>query len=501
MTFLKLRNIYIVFFLACLFFTSMGLYAQQSDVFMPEEVFDVEPVENEYQNGSAKVKNVNVDAEFMYGQYNNISSNLSILQSLDGFAYQLNTDYKRSNDFGYENSSYYDNAIELTGQKELFGKWTFSPLVDVRNESHGMFSNPTYSREEKDRLIVLLKNEYMLAPVRWRFNVGGTQYIHRLVGADTVDAGFSKFNEELEWERVFSASQKLSLRHYSCQYLYRTGDPAPDDYHMINELVWSLKLFEYLKISLSPMAMWNKDNEWKPGGRVNLDSDNLKYFTLGLSYSHELLPFQPENLYYDQRYILPDNTLPPQLTDKVEVNGTFLIQRKPTGNFYFNSFKIKTKNTYEDNDNFYNYEQAPGNVLTAGVTDSLFFSSSNEFIFDIVCYSYKFSLNIGYIFSNYRSDERITYRPGHQVAGSLAVSSDSFSLIWENNYGSSVYINTVNNEKLKGALLGSLGFQVKVVETIFLNLKMNNLYDTQYSYRDGYPEPGFTILGGLHIII
>ncbi|MCL1912120.1 MAG: hypothetical protein FWG13_07935, partial [Leptospirales bacterium] len=125
--------------------------------------------------------NTNIDAEFMYGQYNNISSNFSIIQGFDSLAYQLNANYKRSNDFGgYKNSSFYDNAIELTGQTDFFDVWTFIPLVDVRNESHGMFSNNIYSREEKDRLTILFKNEYKPTPTRWQFNIGGTQYIHRL---------------------------------------------------------------------------------------------------------------------------------------------------------------------------------------------------------------------------------------------------------------------------------------------------------------------------------
>lgn len=503
------RQIFLAAFFSaffCVFVT--GLYAQYDAVYdvhdenVPsEEVFNIEPEDNESVNDSAKFKNVNVDAEFMYGQYNNISSNLSILQSLEGFTYRLNSDYKRSNDFGYENSSYYDNAIELNAQTELFEKWTFSPLVDVRNESHGMFSNPVYSREEKDRLIVLFKGEYKPLPVRWRLNLGGTQYIHRLVGQETADAKFSKFNEELEWEHVFSASQKLSLRHYSCQYYYRAGSTASDDYHMVNELTWNVRLFEYMKLSLSPMAIWNKDDEWVPSGKVQLDSDNLTYFTMGISYTHELLPFQPENLYYDQRYILPDNTLPPQLVDRIEGNITFSMQNKPSGDFYLRTVKVKSKGMYEYCDNFYNYKQASHNVLTGGVIESSSFHLSSELSFDMAFYSYGLMINTGYAFSKYDSDENITYRPQHQITSSLAVSSNNFSITWGNDYNSSVYIDTERNEKLKGAILGSLGLQAKVAEAIFLNLKVNNLYDAQYSYRDGYPEPGLTILAGLHIVI
>ena len=475
-----------------IFFLELGgfLYAQDDVLFDSEE--------NELK--TTKLMNTNIDAEFMYGQYNNISSNFSIIQEFDSFAYQLNGDYKRSNDFGgHENSSFYDNAIDLTGQTELFGVWTFIPLVDVRNESHGMFSNNTYSREEKDRLTVLLKNEYKPTPTRWQLNMGGIQYIHRLVGSNAVEGEFNKFNEELEWERVFSASQKLALRHYSCQYFYLSN---PDDFHMVNELMWSIKLFEYLKLTLSPMAMWNKDEKWEPGGRVQLDSDALRVTTLGISVSHELLPFRPEELYYEQRYVRPDTVLPPQKVNKGEFNGTVLIQRKSESGFYLKSFKLKASAAYEDNNNFYNYMQAPfGNVIMPEIVHTKSVISSNEGGANFVLHSFVISINLGYTYSKYISDEFITFRPMHKVTSSFSLNTDNWSITWGNDYSSSVYVDTANDDKISGALVGSLGLSLKVVESTFLNVKMNNLYNEHYSYRDGYPEPGFTIIGGLRILI
>jgi len=483
----------LLFVPAFIFFLRIGafLYAQDDFLFESEES----------ASRPTKFTNTNIDAEFMYGQYNNISSNFSIIQGFDSFAYQLNTDYKRSNDFGgYKNSSFYDNAIELTGQTELFGAWTFIPLVDVRNESHGMFSNSTYSREEKDRLTVLFKNEYKPTPTRWQLNIGGVQYIHRLVGANAVEGEFSKFDEELEWERVFSASQKIALRHYSCQYFYLYDS---DDFHMVNELMWSIKLFEYLKLTLSPMAMWNRDEGWVPGGRVQLDSDAFRVMSLGLSFSHELLPFRPEELYYEQKYVKPNIVLPPQKVNKGEFNGMFLIQRRSESGFYLKSFKFKAKVTYEDNNNFYNYVQdlSGGDVIMPEIIHTKSVLSNNEGSVNFVLYSFVVSLSLGYIYGKYMSDEFITYRPMHRVTSSLSLNFDKWNITWDNNYSSSVYVDTARNDKLSGALIGSLALSVKVVESTFLNIKMNNLYNEHYSYRDGYPEPGFTIIGGLRILL
>ncbi|HNW29438.1 MAG TPA: hypothetical protein PKN50_13255, partial [Spirochaetota bacterium] len=94
--------------------------------------------------------NFNIDALVLYGQYNRILWLGSLTQSFDSFTYQLNSNFSRSNDFGYHNSSYYDNGIGFTGEADITEKWKMTPEVEVGNESHGMFSNPFYSREEKD---------------------------------------------------------------------------------------------------------------------------------------------------------------------------------------------------------------------------------------------------------------------------------------------------------------------------------------------------------------
>ncbi|MDR3237554.1 MAG: TonB-dependent receptor, partial [Spirochaetia bacterium] len=116
-------------------------------------------------------------------------------------------------------------------------------------------------------------------------------------------------------------------------------------------------------------------------------------------------------------------------------------------------------------------------------------------------YSYILSFNIGYVYSKYTADDYITYRPSHKFTSSVSLNSDKWSLAWGNDYSSSVYVETNGSEKLDGALIGSMVLQVQVVESVLLNLKMENLYNDHYRYRDGYPEPGFTILGGLRILL
>ena len=492
---------------ALLFAALTSLSAQEGDMIIevPKTEVTIEKRDSDDAAKSVMLKNVNIDAELMYGQYNNIFSSFSIIQSHEQFTYQLNTDFKRSNDFGYENSSFYDNAVEFTGQTEFFKTWTFIPLIDIYNESHGMFDNATYSREEKDKIVVLLKNEYKPTPTRWQFNFGGAQYVHRLVAQDDpVKLSFNKFNEEIEWERVFSASQKITLHHYSWQYYYSSSSPAgsaSDDFHVVNEIMWSIKLFEYMKFSLSPMALWNRDAGWFPGVKAQLNSDSLKLVNLGLSYSYDMLPFQPEDYYFEQDYIQPNNSLPPGKIQRAEFRGTFTYHLKGNGNFRLSSLKLKTRNIYEMNNNQYNYVPIPQNLLTAETISASSVLSDNEGSVNFMFYSYKLAMSLGYIYNRYWSDEHITYRPEHRVTGTVSVNARKWRFTWSNEYAGSVYVDNTTSEKLDGALIGSLGLQVQMVESVFFNIKMNNLYDSQYSYRYGYPEPGFTTLVGLRIII
>jgi hypothetical protein len=212
---------------------STALYAQESGslIDISPKTFPAEEKATASGDGDAErtsqFRNVNIDAELMYGQYNNIFSAFSIIQSNEQFTYQLNTEFKRSNDFGYTNSSFYDNSVEFTGQTELLKNWTFIPIINIYNESHGMFDNAFFSREEKDKIVLLMKNEYKPSPTRWQFNYGGAQYVHRLVGDDALKSSFNKFNEEIEWDFVFSASHQLTIRHYSWVYFYnRTSSSA-----------------------------------------------------------------------------------------------------------------------------------------------------------------------------------------------------------------------------------------------------------------------------------
>ena len=101
-------------------------------------------------------KNINIDMRVLYGQYNNMLSTINLSQEQDDFVYLLSANFKRSNDFGYnnvtyENSSYYENKLGFTGNLQLTDKWRAILETEVNGDSRGMFDNTVYSREEKEK--------------------------------------------------------------------------------------------------------------------------------------------------------------------------------------------------------------------------------------------------------------------------------------------------------------------------------------------------------------
>jgi len=80
-----------------------------------------------------KSRNFNVDALILYGQSNRILWDAGITQSFDTFTYQLNSDFSRSNDYGYKNSRFYDNEIGFSGTADLSENWKFTPEAEVSN--------------------------------------------------------------------------------------------------------------------------------------------------------------------------------------------------------------------------------------------------------------------------------------------------------------------------------------------------------------------------------
>jgi hypothetical protein len=470
---------------------------------------NIPDVQESRENGRQKSENVNVDARMLYGQYNNISSDFSIIQNLDFFTYQLSSDLKRSNDFEYTNSSFYESDIGFTGRADISETWKLRPEMEVNNESHGMYSNPVFSREEKDKIIVNIKNEYKPTPSRWDFNFGGGQYVHRLVSSvdSSVErSGFNKANEEIGWEYIWSASNRFGFKHNYSHYFY-FEDEIDDDRHMSNEIYFSFKIIEYLMIGMGGIVDWDADNEknegWFPSGNGSISTSGMKYLSLELSYIYDLVPFNPEDFYFEQKYISPNYELLPGKEHNVNLKGELDFRFESKSNFSVKQVRLKGKGSYIKNDNFYNYFSLAGNVITAEEIPIEIYRFKGDMITDLRIFNNQLKFIFNYEYNHFKADRNITYNPIDIFGGTLNFRNNGWEVEWDNKYIGEVFINpdVSDTRKLESVIIGSLKLQLKMVKTFYFYARINNLYDKKYSYREGYFEPGITFLSGLRIII
>ncbi len=466
-------------------------------------------VKESKENGRQKSKNVNVDAWMLYGQYNNLSSAFSIIQNLDNFTYQLSSHLRRSNDFEYTNSSFYENDIGFTGKADITETWKLRPELEVNNESHGMYDNPVFSREEKDKIIVNIKNEYKPTPSRWDFNFGGGQYVHRLVSSvdSSVErSGFNKANEEIGWEYILSASNRFGFKHKYSHYFY-SEDDIEDDRHVSNEIYFNFKIIEYLMIGMGGIVDWDADNEknngWFPSGKGSISTAGMKYISLELSYAYDLVPFNPEDFSFDQKYISPNYELHPGREHNVNLKGELDLRFDSKSSFYVKQMRLKGKGSYIKNNNFYNYFSLPGNVITAEEIPVEIYRFRGDMITDLRIFSNQLKFIVNYEYNHYKAEGNITYNPTDIIGGALNFKNNGWEVEWDNKYIGEVFVNPDPSvtTKLEPAIIGSLKLQLRMVDTFYLYARINNLYDKKYSYREGYFEPGITFLSGLRIII
>jgi hypothetical protein len=268
-------------------------------------------------------------------------------------------------------------------------------------------------------------------------------------------------------------------------------------------MLGSFKIMEYIKVSAGGIVDWNRDAGIFPSGKAQIASVGLKYFILEGAYVYDLTPFKPEDFYFDQKFIYPGNNLPPAKVHKGDVKGSFELSNKSKSDVYVKKIKVKSRGLIEDNDNFYNYNFGflPGNVLSADTVHALSLSTENEAAIDVALFTYEVGFLFSYRFTRYYADETITFRPEHRMEGAITFTSEKWALEWSNAYSSSMYMYPGSGEKLEDFVVGMLELRIQMVDSLFFNIKLNNLYNVHYAYIPGYAEPGFTVLAGLRIII
>ncbi|MBN2159718.1 MAG: hypothetical protein JW807_10005 [Spirochaetes bacterium] len=460
------------------------------------------------QGKERAARNVNVDAMMLYGQYNRLLWVGSLTQSFDTFTYQLNSDFKYSNDFGYRNSRYYENGVGFTGDADMTKKWRLTPQLEVSNQSHGMFRNIFYSREEKDRVDLTLNNVINPMPTRWKLNIGGVYFIHRLdsdLYPDIVtyrpyhSSDFYKLNAELGWDYIVSAANMIAFKSTFANYWYSAG--FDDDTWIESELIWNFNVSEFLKFGMGPLYAYNRDGGHFPSGKINVTTLNIKYFSMEVSYIYEMNPFAPEQLYSEQRYVKPDYGLLPGKGHHVDANIGFLLTRSSDSPFYLNKVKIKGSGSLANADSFYSFFSLPEMVLVPHRMRVAQVRAEAEAAFGFILYSSYFEIGGKYEYSYFYASDYVTYRPEHRAGAYIRLAIDRFDAEFNTGYRGTVHVSPFFRMTMRPALTGMLTLQVKIYESFYLFGRIDNIYNSKYSTVHGYPEQGRSVIGGLRIII
>ncbi|MCL2155496.1 MAG: hypothetical protein FWH53_07525, partial [Leptospirales bacterium] len=240
----------------------------------------------------------------------------------------------------------------------------------------------------------------------------------------------------------------------------------------------------------------------------NISSINLKYISLELLHEYKLVPYDPEDVFYIQKYMSPVYDLPPSTVNHSE----FKCELTANSNSYSDSaFKVDSASLrftgiFEDNNNFYNYDPTPKEVLSAEAIPVSYLNGRMEFATGLMLLSQL--INVGFKYDYYRyyprkeyNDINITYRPENIFTLNLLYEGSWLEINWANSFRGKVYASRTDNEQLGSSLIAVLDVHVKLYETFYLHSRINNLYNAEYSLRDGYPEPGIQFFLGLRIII
>lgn len=456
---------------------------------------------------------INFDGRMLAGLNGDSMYSMLMTQGLKNFAYQLNSSVIYTNDFEkHDNSSFISNDTGFNGEVTLTDNWKMIPEFEISNSTYGMFDNPYYERENKDRIKFRIKNEYKPAPARWDLDLSFSRYDHKLEKDESlpavteVDDTFYSSSGVLGMEYVWSASNKMGFRLESLKNSY--PEEYKDDEFVSGEVFGSFKITEYTMLTLSPVISWHNDGTDYYYFKGNISSINIRYLTLELLHEYKLVPYEPARDIYAKKYISIPYDVPSATVNHSEMKGELLLNFEggDQSTVGIENLKVRFKGVYERSNNFYNYTSRPENVLTIIPIDASFMNARGDFSTSIYLLEHRFDVESSYDYFNYKPgnnfrDTKITYRPENIFSINLAYVGPLVEISWENSFNGGVYVEPGSDRRLGSYVIGNLDLHIKLYKTFYIYSRINNIYNEEYYLRDGYPEPGVQFFTGLRIMI
>ncbi len=452
---------------------------------------------------------INFDGRILAGINGDSMTALSLTQGLEGFAYQLNSDIVYTNDYlDYSNTSFFANETGFTGELGLGDFWKIIPQFEIANSTYGMYNNP-YSRENRDRIKFRLKTEYKPSPDRWDLDINFARYDHSLKekNTDVMDREtFYKGEFTLGMEYIWSAANKAGFVIDGTGYNY----PAlyDDDASAGVEFYFSFKVTEFMMSTITfPVFIWNRDGTNYLYARAALSSINLKFLSVELFHEYTLEPYRPEEFLAQHKYIQPPLDLLPSKVNHTELKTVFDFDFSSgsSSSLAISAMKLKLGGYFENSSEFINYYSVlPEKVLGADTLPVKYVNANAEFVTTFGILGQKFNVEFTCDYYRFYPDNKeikITYRPENTFGFNLVLAGPILEINWSNTWKSRVYTDPFTENKLDAVLSGSLDIHFKVYETLYIDSRINNIYNKKYSYREGYPEPGVQYYFGLRMMI
>lgn len=443
---------------------------------------------------------LSIDMQLVYGQFENMLSTISLSQEQKDVVYRLSSSYKKSNDFGYggeiyDNTDYFENRIGFSGMLAASERLRLQLNASVENYSRGMFDNPVFRREEQDLLSATFRGQFRFTDSFEAYAaVGTTGFAHRLrpvVPGDGVEAssylnmGMAETGGELVWSALNRVRYAIEYRYYNFH------DRELDNRSIVlGEVADDFNLTEHVALTAGVNGAWSEYFDSLAGPIVGVTLKGFRYASVQMQYRYHLEPFRPERLYPSQKFVMPVYDLPPGRAHRGEMKAEVRVGE---------AVNMKIGATADQNSAFYTFRPVSGNVLRAETMPATRYGGNCEA--NIFLLRRLVDIAFGYEYAHFVAERRVTYRPDHAFDGKLSYNGAWWKVQWGNRYIDPVFIDPDRADRLDRALIGSFGAQFRLLDGLFANLRVENLYNNKYNLRDGYPEPGITVLGGLRIML
>lgn len=462
---------------------------------------------NAGEGEGAPKRDLSIDATALYGQYHEILWSGSLAQSFPDFSYGLESGFNRSGDYGSRNTGFFDHDLAFTGDARA-GKWRFTPELEVGNGGRGMFRNPFFDREDRDHVGVKCGAEYRPMPMRWTFDAGGVYFRHRLDSSMFRDlrtlrpyrssdlyGAAAGVGAEYVWSPANRVAFTSNVSHY--RYSRRAGD----DTFVDNELTWNFNLAGFFKFGIGPLYSYNRDAGHFVSGKAGVSTINIKYFFAEASYRYELEPFRPEKYYWDERFVMPDYRLKPGRGHRAEAAAGLNVSREGSGKAYFSGLRMKVSGSFMTRDRHYSLFSLPELVRYPHRMKLAAAGAAGEASLEFVIPHGRIETGASYEYSYFYASGYVTYRPEHLWGAFLRIEIWRFETDFTTRYRGPVYACPFARVRMDRAFIGSLVLQCRIHESLYLQGRVDNLFDARYSEVYGYPEPGRSFLGGVRVML